>query len=215
MAQTTQRPTGQAAEGKRLSAAERRAARAAQLRLEQQARQRRRLLIAAAGALVLAVAAFFIIRNVQANQVGTRVADEGQGHVNEGTALTFNHYPPSSGTHYPAAQPAGIYREEVPEGRWVHSLEHGYIVVLVKCADGCPDTYRQLEELYQNGLKESAFGNVKFVVTPYSKPFSNPGDEAPITVLAWNHEMMLQEFDRDKIIRFYNKYVDKGPELVP
>jgi len=26
---------------------------------------------------------------------------------------------------------------------------------------------------------------------------------------------MLPQFDRDRIVRFYRAYVDKGPELVP
>lgn len=208
MAQTTQPPTDQ----KKLSAAERRAARAAEVKRERQRRQRRTLGLAIVGAAVLALAAFFFLRGQAASQVGAQVADEGQGHVNEGSPLTYRHYPPSSGVHYGVAQPAGISREEVPEGRWVHSLEHGYIVVLLKCADGCPDAYQQLDDLYRNGLPKSKFGNVKFVVTPYSKPFSDPSKEAPITLVAWNHELMLQSFDRDKIIQFYKKYVDGGPE---
>ena len=208
MTQTTQPPTGE----KKRSAAERRAARAAEVKRAQQQRQRRTLGLIVVGSVVLALAAFFVLRGQAASQVGTPVANEGQGHVNQVSPLTYLHYPPSSGVHYGASQPAGISREEVPEGRWVHSLEHGYIVVLLKCADGCPNIYEQLDDLYKNGLPKSRFGNVKFVVTPYSKPFSDPGKEAPITLVAWNREMMLQSFDRDKIIQFYRKYVDGGPE---
>lgn len=216
MAQARHRSTEQSTSGKRSSAAERRAARAAQIKLEQQQRRRRQLMLLAAGALVLAIAAFFAIRAVEANRIGVPVPSEGEGHVDEGTELTYKHYPPSSGKHFNTPQPAGIYREEVPEGKFLHSLEHGYVVVLLKCPDGCPDLYEKFTELYNSGdLKKSQFGNVKFIVTPYSKPFSNPADEAPITLLAWNHELMLKEFDRDKIIRFYERYVDKGPELVP
>lgn len=210
MAQTTERPAG----AKRLSAAERRAARAAQIKVEQRRRQRRNLRLAALGAVVLAALAFGAIRWQQENQLGVAVPIAGREHVNSGTPITYQHYPPSSGTHYgDNATPPGVYREEQPEGAWVHSLEHGYTVVLVKCADGCPDTYRQLEDLYRTGLRKSAFNNVKFVATPYSKPFSE--GEAPIAVLAWGQEMKLQTFDRDKIARFYDTFVDKGPEQTP
>ena len=198
------------------SAAERRAARAGQARLERQRRQRRNLGIAALGVLVLALAAFALLRYQAANRIGTAVAIEGNNHVNSGTSISYRHYPPSSGTHFgDTATRAGVYREEQPEGSFVHALEHGLDGALVKCADGCPETFRQLEDLYRNGLKQSSFGNVKFIVTPYSKPFSDPGKEAPITLLAWGYEEMLPSFDRDKIIRFYNRYVDKGPEAVP
>jgi hypothetical protein len=155
------------------------------------------------------------LRTHQAGQAGTQVPIEGSNHVNEGTPLTFKHYPPSSGAHFPAPQPAGVYKQEVPEGKWVHSLEHSYIVVLLKCADGCPDTYEQLTGLYQSGLPKSSFGNVKLVVTPYTHPFSDPSKEAPITLLAWGRDQMLQSLDRDAIVKFYSAYVDKGPEQVP
>lgn len=196
----------------KITAAERRAQRAAEAKAMQQRKQRRNLLIGAAGAVVLLLIAGYFIREAAINQnIGTAVANEGQGHVNTGDALTFTHIPPSSGKHYPTAQPPGIYRQEVPEGFWVHSLEHGYIVVLVKCTTDCDAVYNQLEALYRE-LPESQFGNVKFVVTPYSKPYTD--GEAPITLLAWGYEQKLDRVDRDIITRFYKKFVDKGPEFV-
>src|SRR5436190_11598309 len=213
MAQTTRRPTGQ--EQKKPSAAERRAERAAQLKREQERRQRRTLAIVALGAVVLALIAFLVLRARQVNQIGISLPDEGRTHVNEGTPITYKHYPPASGPHYPSPQEAGVYTTEVPEGKWVHSLEHGYVVALVKCPSGCPDTFEKFNALYKSGLPKSAYGNVKLVVTPYSHAFSDPSQEAPITTVAWDHELMLQTFDQDQIVAFYKQYVDKGPESSP
>ena len=198
------------------SAAERRAARAEQARRERQRRQFRTLaLVTLSTVAVVATLALLLFRQ-QAGQLGSSAPNEGRDHVADGAAVNYRHYPPSSGPHYPSAQPAGVYREEVPEGRWIHSLEHGYVVALVKCPDGCPETFAQFEELFRSGLPPSEqFGTVKFVATRYSKPFSDPSKEAPITLLAWNRELMLQSFDRDQIIAFYEKYVDNGPEAVP
>ena len=126
--------------------------------------------------------------------------------------LTYQRYPPSSGKHYGSPQPAGVYRQEVSEGNWLHSLEHGYVVAVVKCQNGCPDTFNQLDAIYKD-LPDSQFGNVKFVVTSSGKPYTD-GD-ALITLLAWNNELRLDAVDKDKITRFYKKFVDKGPELVP
>ncbi len=212
-ARPAQIPTATAAAAQKVTAAERRVQRAAEAKAAQQRRQRRNLLLGALGAVVLLVAIGFFAREQYINQsVGTPVADEGRGHVNPGEVLTFKHTPPSSGTHYTSAQPAGIYRQEVQEGLWVHSLEHGYIVVLVKCADACPEVYTQLDEISKR-LPDSQFGNKKFVVTSYSKPFTD-GD-AKITLLAWSHEQKLDTVDEAMITRFYKKFVDKGPELVP
>lgn len=222
MAQTKQPRPGTRATGttepastpaQKVTIAERRAQRAAEAKIAQQKKQRRNLLIGAVGALILLlVAAYFIREQTINNTVGTTIADEGAGHVNDGDVLTFKHYPPSSGKHYNTPKASGVYRQEVPEGNWVHSLEHGYIVALVKCPDACPEVFTQLEEIYKS-LPNSQFGNVKFVVTPYSHAFTD-GD-AKITLVAWNHEQKMETVDRDLITRFYKKFVDKGPELVP
>jgi hypothetical protein len=212
------RTTNEAAQPaqERQSAAERRAARAEQARRERQRRQRRNLLLTVLGVAALVGVVALLLWRQQAGQLGNAVMGQGQEHVADGSPLTYRYYPPASGPHYPSPQPAGVYRQEVPEGNWIHSLEHGYIVALVKCPDGCPDTFNQLEDLYKNGLPQSErFKTVKFVVTPYSKPFTDANKEAPITLLGWNRELMLQSVDRDKIIAFYEKYVDKGPEVVP
>ncbi|HEY8598118.1 MAG TPA: DUF3105 domain-containing protein [Thermomicrobiales bacterium] len=223
MAQTKKpRPTTKVVSGKaqetaavneRMTAAERRLQRAAEAKAMQQKKQRRNLLLIAGGVVVALLVLGYFGREAYINQgIGTPVANEGQGHVNVGETLTFNHLPPSSGKHYPTAQPPGIYRQEVQEGFWVHSLEHGYIVAAVKCTTDCDAIFNQLEEINKR-LPESQFGNVKFVATPYSKPATD-GD-AKITLLAWGYEQKLDSVDKDITTRFYKKFVDKGPELVP
>jgi hypothetical protein len=142
------------------------------------------------------------------------VPDEGAQHYREGTPLSYQHHPPSSGPHYPSPQPAGVYQAEVPVGRWMHSLEHGYVVALVRCPDGCPEPYQQLGAFYQQAPK-GPLGSVKLIVTPYSGDFSDPTKEAPLTLLAWNRELMLPRFDPDAVRAFYTAYVDQGPEAVP
>lgn len=232
MAQAKQRPpagkkqpTGQPAQPKsqpsqpaeqRLTAAERRAQRAAEVKQQQQRRRMRNLLIGLAAATAGAVILFFVIREQLALQgVGAAVPNEGAGHVNDGTPLTFAHIPPTSGKHYGTSQPAGIYpQQEISEGYWVHSLEHGYVVALVNCTDNCGPIFDQLRSIYDNNLKKSAFGNVKFIALKYTRPFTN-GHTPPVTLVAWDHEMELSGVDKGQIERFYNKFVDKGPENVP
>jgi hypothetical protein len=65
--------------------------------------------------------------------------DEGANHFEPGTALTYCTSPPSSGDHYSAWAAYRIYDKPVPYGYLVHSLEHGAVVILYKCASGsCP-----------------------------------------------------------------------------
>lgn len=198
------------------SAVERRAQRATEAKAMQQRRRTRNLLIGLAAATVVALVLALIVRNQLALQkIGTPVADEGRGHVNTTETLNFQHIPPSSGTHYPTAQPAGIYRtQEINEGYWVHSLEHGYVVALVKCTDKCGQTFDELQDIFDKSLPKSSFGNVKFVAVKYDRAFTD-GNSPPITMVAWNNEMQLQGIDREQIVDFYKKFVDKGPENVP
>ena len=137
-----------------------------------------------------------------------RIADEGRAHVEEGTFITFNHYPPSSGDHYGRLLSWQAYEQDVPEGYWIHNLEHGGVVLLYNCSTPCPDTVSILNGLY-NDLKKSKYGHVKLVVVPNNRIRSH------ITVVAWNWQLDLATPDAKAIEAFYEAHVDKGPEDVP
>ncbi len=200
----------------RQSAVERRAQRAAEAQAMQQRRRTRNLLIGLAAATVVALVVALIVRNqLELQKIGVAIPDEGRGHVNDTETLSFQHLPPSSGTHYPNAQPAGIYRtQEINQGYWIHSLEHGYIVALVKCPTNCGPVFDELQDIFDKSLPESSFGNVKFLAVKYDQAFTD-GNSPPVTLVAWNHEMQLAGVDREQIVKFYKKFVDKGPEKVP
>lgn len=221
MARTEQQPPSSTS-AKRKSVAERRAERGAQLQRERAARRRLLIIVGTIAVILIAVAAGFYLRGQNAGQQLVNQArqlpalpDEGRDHVRDGTPLNYKYNPPSSGSHYNQPQPAGVFDTEVSPGNWLHSLEHGYVVVLLKCPGGCPDLVAQMRQLYDKEIPNSRFGNKKLVVTLYSQAFTDPAKEAPVTLVAWNREDMLPAFDRDKIVAFYKAYVDKGPEQVP
>jgi len=71
--------------------------------------------------------------------------DEGANHFEPGTALTYCTKPPSSGDHYSQWAAYRVYDKPVPYGYLVHSLEHGAVVILYKCASGsCPTVQSQI-----------------------------------------------------------------------
>lgn len=146
--------------------------------------------------------------NRPTNGPGEAVPDEGRDHVQEGTQITYQHYPPASGPHYPRWARYGVYEDRIPEGYWVHNLEHGAIVVLYKCSDDCAAKAGPIQDLYQQ-LPKGKYGEVKFVATPY--------DRMPNTyaVVAWDRIDQFDQWDPDRVTRFYQAYVDKGPEDVP
>ena len=134
-----------------------------------------------------------------------QVPGEGAAHVNLGTDIAFDHYPPSSGPHYGTPSRYGVFDETVPEGAWLHNLEHGAVVLLYKCGDDCESAVNQMRDLYRS-LPDGVFGEVKFIAAPY--------DRAPtdFTLLAWGWQEDLTEFDAGRVERFYRDLVDKGPE---
>jgi len=138
------------------------------------------------------------------------IADEGRGHAEVGAALTFNHYPPSSGTHYSTSARWGVYTEPVPEGLFVHNLEHGGVVFLYHCAEPCPELEKQFDDLYASAPPDSTFNERRILVTPYDAAKM----PAPIVALAWNHQVNLAQFDADLLLRWYRRFVNRGPELV-
>lgn len=63
---------------------------------------------------------------------------EGAAHTNAPCdPVTYLTNPPSSGTHYGIWTEYKTYDAPVPEGFWVHSLEHGAIVISYNCPEGC------------------------------------------------------------------------------
>lgn len=144
-----------------------------------------------------------------ANPAEQTIPNEGEGHEADGTPLTFNHYPPSSGTHYGAPAAYGYYEQPVSEGYFVHSLEHGAVLVLYNCPTACPDLQAKLNALYDSAPKRRC-DDVRMIVAPYSQ-----GMTTPIALIAWGKQLDLAAYDEKAILNFYKRYEDRGPELIP
>ncbi len=173
--------------------------------------QRRAIWIAGALFLALSIAAAWWVTSgriqVAAQQVGERIPDEGFEHVPIGTAVTHLAHPPASGTHYPIPAQAGVYPDGLVPGLWIHSLEHGYIVLVYK-----PPVIQQLLIELQDMVRDfpkSKFDNVKLVIAPYSEM------SHPFAVLAWDWRLWLDSFDQAKVLAFYQAHVDHGREDLP
>jgi hypothetical protein len=195
---------------RRLAAREDRKRRAATA--QQRARFRRLGLIAFAILLVagLAVAAFTTsFFGLMAPSIGRPIPTEGADHVPDGTALTYRSRPPTSGPHYAAWYPTyGAVTEPVSPGNWVHNLEHGAVVLLYNCPEGCPELVQQIRTLHSTlPLGRNARRGVpRMLALPYTDMDSR------IAVVAWGYLLELDEFDAEQIRRFYEARIDRGPE---
>jgi len=166
----------------------------------------RRYWLSMTGATLIAVGTWMVV-DARA-ETGRRMPDEGQQHVPEGTPVTYGHSPPTSGPHWPRWARWDVYAREVPPEIWVHNLEHGGIVILYRCDTPCPDLIQQLGEVYRT-FPKSKHGHVKLLITPYRNLRTR------LAILAWTWLDELDEFDRERLVRFYQAHVDRGPEDVP
>ncbi|HLB78518.1 MAG TPA: DUF3105 domain-containing protein [Candidatus Dormibacteraeota bacterium] len=193
----------------------------------QKAAERRSLLIIvgvlAAAALAISITALYLYNSTPrhltfqpvAQDVGQVVPSEGQQHVQAGTQVTYQHQPPTSGSHYSQAglapvawQTIGTLQPEV----WVHNLEHGGIVVLYNCPTGCDNLQKQLTT-YVNSIvpAEPQYGEYKIILSPYSQGMGTH----KVALLAWGRIEFLDGYDQAKITQFYEARVDQGPERIP
>lgn len=111
--------------------------------------------------------------------------------------------PPSSGDHNPCWAAWGDHAEQVPAENWVHNLEHGAVVFLWDCPDGCEEELTELRA-YVATLPEG-----RTLTSPY-EPASTR-----FTVLAWEHRLELECLDLATIAAFYEAHVGHAPEDTP
>jgi len=164
--------------------------------------------IVVAAIIAIGGIAFLVYQGARtdASRPGTPVADEGRNHIPDTQQPQYKHYPPASGPHYDEPAAWNFYEQPVPEGRWVHNLEHGGVVILFKCPSGCPDLVKQLKDLQAAAPQSARWKETKLVVTPYDKM------EHQLAVVAWDWIDEMDAFDRDRLSKFYKAYLDRGPE---
>lgn len=109
--------------------------------------------------------------------------------------------PPASGPHNGRCwSDWGVLETEVPPERWVHNLEHGGVVFLHHCPDGCDTDLSTMRELVT--------GRRFTLMTAYA--------ELPtrFAVIAWGVRMLSDCLDRQAFEAFYDTHVNRAPESI-
>jgi hypothetical protein len=145
---------------------------------------------------------------------------EGRTHVT--TKVHYKTNPPTSGNHAPTPELASDgsyvgtgYTSPEPE-RYVHSLEHGRIIIQFK-PGLAPHRISQLETLFiENSETDSGFkadnGGFQLIMA------NNTQMPYDVAATAWGHMLACQTVNNrvfDAIRAFRKKYVLQGPEKVP
>ncbi|MEA2141605.1 MAG: hypothetical protein QOI64_35 [Solirubrobacteraceae bacterium] len=140
--------------------------------------------------------------------------DEGRGHTaDDRTAADYKTNPPTSGTHNPNPAGDGLYvaGNEPEIANWVHTLEHGRILLQYKPGTDTADV-AQLTTLFNENVAGSGGAYHSVLMQNNSKM------QAQVAAVAWRHSMTCSEFTPrtiDAFRTFREALIDKGPEVVP
>lgn len=176
---------------------------------ERRTRKTKKLVVWAFFLGVIVVAGWFGIQALTPEPLGedySRVMPhEGGTHVQEGTYVSYQSNPPTSGNHWPDPLRDGIYDGEKPDGAVIHSLEHGRVWITYKLDIG--------QEAIV-ALQEAVKGQSGTIMSP------RVANETDIALAAWTRldTFNLREdgtLDAKRVREFIQRYRNKGPEYVP
>jgi hypothetical protein len=124
--------------------------------------------------------------------------EAGRTHIDAGQQPSnWNSNPPTSGDHLITPLPPGVYDGEQDPRAMVHSLEHGYVLLLYK---DIPDD--QLAQLRQFASQRD---RSKLILAPYSG-LEQPG----VALAAWRNLEVLQRVNMDVVQAFVNDFMVPG-----
>lgn len=129
----------------------------------------------------------------------------GQAHIPDGTPITYEEVPPSSGDHRPAWARWGEY-DYLPPQRWLHNLEHGGIAFLYDpCAS--ESVIASLRESARAQAEDEG-GPFRWVMTPY------PGLPSVVAVVAWQAVWEAECLD-DEVNASLQSFIDARYRAAP
>ena len=135
---------------------------------------------------------------------------EGRSHTTGKVKYKTN--PPTSGNHNPVPAQDGIYApgNEPAKENWVHTLEHGRILLQYKPGTPAADVAK-LRKLADEPLNGSAGYHVLLFQNNTNMP-------SQFAAVAWTKSLTCDRLTTqsiDVMRQFRKAYTDKGPEFIP
>ena len=149
--------------------------------------------------------------------LGQPESDMGFGHIAVGTVQRYTFCPPASGPHNavtgfaPISPLRQIYGPDdtVAPQQWIHNLEHGALVVLYSCKDGCPDdaAKQQLQQFFDDFPASPLCNIAPHLLSPVVARFDEMSTKYAAVV--WDRILLLDTFDQAKILAFFNQWGER------
>jgi hypothetical protein len=122
--------------------------------------------------------------------------------------LTFGTNPPSSGNHYAIWAAYQTYERAIARGFWVHSLEHGAVVITYNCPGGCPSEVAEVQAFIDSLPSDCGSAPRRIVLTP------DPELDVRFAASAWGFTLRASCFDRAAFAAFHDAHYDHAPESI-
>ena len=135
-------------------------------------------------------------------------AIEGAQHMPLCSPLTYGTNPPSSGNHYAEWADYRAYERAIFRGFWVHSLEHGAMVITYNCPGGCPDEVAAARAFIDALPADCGPNSRRLILTP------DPELDVRWAASTWGYTLRANCFDRDAFSAFYTEHYDHAPESI-
>ncbi len=163
---------------------------------------------------VLAVdAAPVVVEGGQCTTTIQQHTDEGATHISCMAMTDYQTDPPSSGNHFICWAAYQTYAAPIPWGNLVHSLEHGAIVIVYNCPDGCAADVANIQSLI-DGLPPDTdcaptLGKNRVILMP--DPMLQG---ARFAASAWTWTLRADCFDPVAFQQFFTDHYDHGREII-
>lgn len=109
--------------------------------------------------------------------------------------------PPTGGPHCSSTVACRVHTEEQPACAWLHNLEHGHIVLLYNCPEGCADDVEALKRIWSTRANPK-----RIILTPWS------GLEKKFAAIVWGSAWSGDTLDEAAIDCVMNRQDDDAPE---
>jgi hypothetical protein len=136
--------------------------------------------------------------------IGEGFCSEGAMHLDIGTEITWDHEPPHSGNHYGVWETMpGEHSDVVDRRFWVHNLEHGWVVLIYNCPDGCAAELDVLREVL------TMRPNLDIIMT--EDPLL---EGSRFAAISWTWVHAFDQPVLEELLCFVDQHYDNSPESV-
>lgn len=147
----------------------------------------------------------------QCEGVVFEVKEERGLHVSPPAEIEWSTNPPSTGQHYPTW--AGWYRSftSLPRGFWMHNAEHGGVMLLYNCPDGCDaDIAALIDVARARPQDDKCVLPIRNRILVVADPLLPAGTK--ISAVAWNAYYTATCVDPVALDTFIEEHYARGPE---